>query len=95
MAKVTLENISKNDWLFPVMDVRTKEVQKHTIVEGGLVEVQTEEEVRYRKDNVHLPPTLDAKNPGTVEVDEEVYEALAETEIFQALVEAREIRVNE
>lgn len=95
MATVTLENRVKNDYYFPVLETRTKKVQRHVIIEGGLVETETEEKVRYRADSVHLPGTFKPKEPGQVEVDREVYEQLDENPAFQALIEDGEVVVTD
>lgn len=97
---VRIENQTKNDYFLPVMGTRTKQVLRNRVVtdpEGGQAVLETEEEVEYRaaEDAIHLPPTLNIKDPGFAELEKDVYASLKDEPVFQALVDAREIRVLE
>lgn len=100
--KVTIENRTSNDYFFPRYETEEKELQNKTLVTDGegnkmVVEETIDHEVKTARgrDHVHLPPTLNDRDPGQVRVDREVVEQLKESPAvnLQAMVDAGWIRV--
>jgi hypothetical protein len=100
--KVTIENRTSNDYFFPRYETEMKELQNKTLVtnEAGdkmVVEETVDHEVKTARgrEHFHLPPTLDDRDPGQVQVDREVIEQMKESPAvnLQAMVDAGWIRV--
>lgn len=86
-ADYMIRNNTKSDYVFATMTTKEKTVMRAKAVDGKVVEVEDSYEVEEAGEQIHLPPTVNQRDPGMVPVTEEEYEQLEERTNIRALID--------